>query len=267
MKLHVLPVYLWLFRAGLWEIILYKRYQRLPKKIDLILSKLGLSLNPKYISLKIKGYKYPMWARYKSSDIDVLYQIFGEKEYSTLDSLEDCKLIIDCGANVGYSSIYLLNKYPDAHIIAVEPDQENFQVCQKNLEPYSDRVTLVNAAIWSHETGLVISKYGEGREWSTQVKECQINQQPDILATDIQSLLQKHGSTSIDLLKIDVEGAESVIFSQNYETWLDQVKNIVIELHGKECENIFFQALSAHKYDFSKFGELTICQRILPKEA
>lgn len=204
MKLHVLPVYLWLFKAGLWEIILYKRYRRLPKPIISILSQFGFNPKNKDVSLNIKGYDHPIWARYQSSDIDVLYQIFGEKEYSTLDSLPDCKLIIDCGANVGYSSIYLLNKYPDAHVIAVEPDEGNFQVCQKNLEPYSDRVTLVNSAIWSHETELVISNYGKGREWSTQVKECQENQQPDIIATDIQSLLKKHGSKSIDLLKIDI---------------------------------------------------------------
>jgi FkbM family methyltransferase len=241
----------------------------LPRTLLSILSKLGFNPKNKYISLYIKGYENPIWARYQSSDIDVLYQIFGEEEYSCLDNLDQPKLILDCGANVGYSSIYLLNKYPTAHVIAVEPDDENFIVCQKNLLPYSERVSLVRSAIWSHEVGLVVSKgvdvYGDGCEWATQVKECQGDQKPDLLATDILSLLKKSEFTSIDLLKVDIEGAEVVIFSQNYETWLNRVKNIVIELHSEECKKSFFNALSPYKYDLSRSGELTVCKGILPK--
>ena len=265
MKVSAFPFYLWLFKAGFWGIIIYRRYRRLPKPILAILSKLGLNLENKYISLKAKGCKHPVWARYQSSDLDVFYQIFIEEEYFALNNLQESKLIIDCGANVGYSSIYFLNQYPQAHIIAVEPDEENFKVCQKNFEPYSERVTLIRSAIWSHKTGLVVHSYGEGEEWGVQVKECQENQTPDLLATDIQSLLKLSGTKSIDLLKIDIEGAESVVFSQNYHQWLNHVQNIVIELHGKECENAFLQALSGYEYKLSNSGELTICQGLSPK--
>jgi FkbM family methyltransferase len=265
MKLSALPYYSWFFKAGIWGILIYRRYKRLPKPIISLMSKLGFNPKSKYILLKAKGCEHPIWARSLSSDIDVFYQIFIEEEYLGLDDLQECKLIIDCGANVGYSSIYFLNKYPQAHLIAVEPDEENFKVCQKNLEPYSERVTLIPSAIWSHKTGLVVHSYGEGEEWAIQVKECQENQTPDLLATDIQSLLKLSGAKSIDLLKIDIEGAESVVFSQNYHQWLNQVQNIVIELHGKECENAFFQALLAYEYKLSNSGELTICQGLSPK--
>jgi FkbM family methyltransferase len=262
MKLKALPFYLWLFKSGFWGIILYRRYRRLPKPLLSILSKLGFNPKNKYINLQIPKYEHPIFARYQASDLDVFYQIFVEEEYSILPEDKDFKVILDCGANVGYSSIYLLNKYPHAHIIAVEPDEENFKVCQKNLSPYSDRVTLIRSAIWSHQTGLVIRHYGNGNEWGTRVEECLEHEQPDLLALDILNLLEKSGKTNIDLLKMDVEGAETVIFSQNYKTWLNQVQNIVIELHGQECEDTFFQALSAYKYDLSHSGELTVCQRI-----
>lgn len=266
MKLNAFPVYLWLFKAGLLGIIIYRRYRRLPKSILSIISKLGFNPENKHINLNAQGFSHPILARYQSSDVDVFYQIFIEEEYSGLKNLDASKLIIDCGANVGYSSIYFLNKYPEAHVIAVEPDTENFKLCQKNLAPYGERVTLINSAIWSHKTGLVVYNYGEGNEWQTQVKECEAHETPDLFATDIQSLLERfNAQQSIDLLKIDIEGAESVIFAQNYQTWLNNVQNLVIELHSQECENIFFQAMSAYEYELSTSGELTVCQRISPK--
>lgn len=266
MKLNALPFYLWLFRSGFWGILLYRRYRHLPKPVLSILSKLGINPKNKYIPLYLEGYNHPIWARSHSSDIDVFYQIFIEEEYSGLEKSNDFQFILDCGANVGYSSIYLLNKYPNAHVIAVEPDEENFKVCQKNLASYSERVSLIRSAIWSREAGLVICQGGDGREWGIQVKECPDNQKPDLLATDILTLLENSGFKTIDLLKIDVEGAEVEIFSQNYQKWLGKVKNIVIELHDEKCEKTFLSALSEYKCDISKSGELTVCQRISAKQ-
>lgn len=60
---------------------------------------------------------------------------------------------------------------------------------------------------------------------------------------------------------MDIERAESVVFSGNTEKWLNKVKNIVIELHDKECEEIFFKALSNYEYKYSKSGELTVCKK------
>lgn len=157
-----------------------------------------------------------------------------------MEKSEDVNFILDCGANVGYASIYLLNKYPHARLIAVEPDEGNFQFCRKNIAHYADRVTLIRSGIWSHETGLIVCQAGDGREWSIQVRESQANEKPDLLATDINNLLQQSGFSSIDLLKMDVEGAEKVIFSNNYNNWLNKVNNIAIELHSKADEQAFF---------------------------
>lgn len=251
-------------KTGLWGLVTYKA---LPEPLLSLISKFGLNLKHEYISLSVKGYKHPIWLRYQSSDSPVLRQVLIEEEYACLDELADPLLILDCGANVGYSSIYFLDKYPNAHVIAVEPDAENFKICQKNLQAYGDRVSLIHSAIWSHETGLVVCQYGNGHEWETQVKECQADQVPDLQATDIHNLLKTSGFPKIDLLKMDVEGAETIIFSQNYETWIDKVKNIVVELHEAQAETALFTALSDYEYQLSSSGELTVCQNISPKLA
>lgn len=81
MKLNVLPFYLWLLRTNLWGIILYRRYQRLPKPLISLLSKLGVHPKSKLIALQVEGLNHPIWARYQSSDVDVFYQIFVDEEY------------------------------------------------------------------------------------------------------------------------------------------------------------------------------------------
>ncbi|MEI2580245.1 FkbM family methyltransferase [Scytonema sp. PRP1] len=239
----------------------------LPNFLLAILSKMGIHLKDKPIKLQIKGYPHPIYMRYGSSDPAIFYQIFIFREYSCIDDLTEAKIIIDAGANVGYSSIYFLKKYPNAQIIAVEPDHENFNICQKNLSGYKERVSVIQSGIWSHRTALKVCNEDSREKCSIQVKECQEGESPDIYAIDIDTLLKKYNLTTIDLLKIDIEGSESVIFSKNYQNWLEKVKNIVIELHGTECEQEFFKALSVYDYDLSTYGELTICQKLSSQTA
>lgn len=88
---------------------------------------------------------FPLKARPKTTDPFVFWQIFGDREYRCLDDLRNVGLIIDCGATVGYSSAYFLTPLPTSHVIAVEPDIDNFDLLRTNLAPYGDRCHLVNS--------------------------------------------------------------------------------------------------------------------------
>jgi FkbM family methyltransferase len=235
---------------------------RIKNKFFHLLSQRGIDVSNKHFRFSVKGYRYPLWTRYGTSDIHVLYQIFVDQEYSCLSDVTSPKLIIDCGANVGYSSVYFLNKFPNVHVIAVEPDDKNFEVCRKNLLPYGDRALAIQSGIWSHEVGLKVLKgqYRDGREWTVQVRECEPQEEADIHAVDIGSLLSNSGFDYIDILKVDIERSELVVFSENHDNWLSRVKNIVIELHDEECEKVFFKALEPYEYALSNCGELTVCK-------
>ncbi len=76
------------------------------------------------------------------------------------------------------------------------------------------------------------------------------------------SLLRLTPDGRVDLLKIDIEGAEVELFRDGSTAWLAQVRNIVIELHGGECELAFFRALAPYRYELSRSGELTFCRNI-----
>lgn len=227
-----------------------------------LLTRLGFKMKGKEFPIYSKNLKHPIYCRFGTSDVWVFNQVFVEEQYSYLGEVDSSNLIIDCGANVGYSSVYFLNKYPQGHVIAVEPDSGNFDLCCRNLAPYSKRVSLVPSAIWSNKVGLAICRdyEGEGGEWAISVHACREEELPDLWATDIGSLLEESGFNSIDILKVDIEKAELVVFSCNYQEWLDKVKYIAIELHGEECEEIFFKALSSRQYDSWSSGELTFCK-------
>jgi FkbM family methyltransferase len=193
------------------------------------------------------------------------HQIFVFDEYECLRKISSPRLILDLGANVGYSSAYFLTCFPNATVVSVEPDPSNFELCCENLAPYGDRAHVVLGAVWSKRSRLVLSRgtFGDGLDWATQVHE--IDGEPDRAAVegwDIPSLMELTGGEQIDLLKVDIERSELNVFGANSSSWLPNVRNICIELHGTDCREVFLRALRDFKYDLGQSGELTICSNL-----
>ena len=202
-----------------------------------------------------------MWLRPRTSDLEVFDLIFRYREYRCLDTLREPRLIIDCGANVGFSSVYFLSRFPQAYVIAVEPDAENFIALQRNLASYSGRTLALQAAIWSHPCELVVSRGGDGREWARTVREGQTGEKTMVAATDIGALIARTGFERVSVLKIDIEGAEAQVFSSDRLEWLKLVDTIVIELHGNICAAVFHSAIADEQYEITTCDELTVCIR------
>ncbi len=210
---------------------------------------------------------HPLQVRSDTSDIGVFSQIFIELEYACLDDLKGVEFVVDCGANVGYSSAYFLSRFPNCHVVAIEPDpNNNFAMLQRNMAPYGNRVTTIQAGVWSRQARLVIadSPYRDGQAWSKQVRECMPDEESQIVGIDIATVLADAGPDRISILKIDVEGAEVVIFSNNYESWLNRVDAIAIELHDDSSfgsgTKAFHAAIDGLNFEISHSGELTICK-------
>jgi FkbM family methyltransferase len=205
----------------------------------------------------------PVYARPGSSDFRVFDQIFVEAEYRCLDQIKPPDLIIDCGANVGYSSVYFLSRFPSCFVISIEPDIDNFALLNKNLRPYQGRYEAIRAAVWPSTEPLRFLKpfCGPGKEWARRVERAPSSAEPSdhIETVDLPTLIRLSGFGRISLLKIDIEGAELELFSTDSGQWLPFVDNIVIELHGEGCSRAFFDAVKSYRFTFSKCGELTVC--------
>lgn len=201
---------------------------------------------------------------FSSSDIDVFKHIFVLREYHCLDELSAPELIIDCGANAGFSTAYFLTRFPEAKVIAVEPDPGNFESLARNVAPCGARCETVEAGVWSKPCGLKFPEipFGDGREWARSVREATADETPDVKAVDIGSLLQQSGGTRISLLKIDIEGSEETVFSGSHTAWLDRVDHLIIELHGEECTRLYLEAVTKAGFESRVVGGLMLSTRI-----
>ena len=212
----------------------------------------------------IDGLNHPVCMRSNTSDSAVFAQIFKQNEYSSIRDIKDVKLIIDCGGYTGLSALWFLNNYPDARVIVIEPDIRNYLILRKNLKFYRDRVLMLNAAVWPYDARLAIAK-GDSH-WATKVKEVGIVDKQEIESVSVGRLVDESGLGRVDILKIDIEGSEEKLFVEDCKKWLQKVRNIAIELHGKICEEAFFSAMSDYRYELSRIGDIVVLKNIIPKK-
>lgn len=161
-----------------------------------------------------------------ASFFSVLPEIFDRKIYS-FKAETDSPLIIDCGANIGLSVIFFKRLYPEAKIIAFEPDGNIFKYLKTNTESFElDNVTLVNKGLWHEKTTL--SFYSEGADGGRIAGSAALGNKITIETVKLGEYLK---GKEIDFLKIDIEGAECEVLSES-AAYLGNVKNIFIEYHS-----------------------------------
>ncbi|MGC4103701.1 FkbM family methyltransferase [Ferruginibacter sp.] len=155
-------------------------------------------------------------------------EIFVEEIYK--QTLPPTAYIIDCGANIGLSVIYMKQLYPDAKIIAFEPDAKNFALLEKNVSSFQCKnVSLRKEAVWIADTELYFATAGS---MSSKIEQEATSSTTIVKATRLKNLLTE----PVDFLKIDIEGAEYAVLEDIREN-LHNVKNLFIEYHGSFAQN------------------------------
>jgi FkbM family methyltransferase len=214
--------------------------------VETALLKRDVLENPKLVRLTVPGFSAPLYLRAGTSDAEIFYQVIVNGEYDIrsfpqfheIDRLYrkaraegQRPLIIDCGANIGLSSVWFSRLFPEAQIFAIEPATDNLEIAKQNLGGYPN-VTLLQGAIWDRSTGLKISD-ATADAWAYQVTEApQSAGSPDtaLRAFTIPELIDMAGTDRALIVKIDIEGAEATLFRSNTE-WVGRTHLIAIELH------------------------------------
>lgn len=189
------------------------------------------------------------------SDRFTLLQVFFEHD-SDVQFTDPPRFIIDGGANVGYASVLLANKYPGAHILAIEPDHSNYQLALRNCAPYTN-IKVVQGAIWTSNTGVSIENPSD-ESWAFRVRQANGLTSNTVSGYTIAKLLTDSGHEIIDLLKLDIEGAEEYIFSDPDTNWIKKVKVVAIEVHGDSAYQAVTQAFAKYNFAMSMQGEKLI---------
>lgn len=194
---------------------------------------------------------YELWLRGRWPDVEVSMSGLYFKEYESL-RLKQPKVIVDAGANIRTSSIYFASKYPEALILAIEPEAGNYGLLCKNVPRFKNVKTL-NAALWGEEGRRMIVDRGTGDQGYTTLDNCKSAKEEcgEIDCITIAGLIQEFDLEEIDLLKMDIEGSEKNVL-ENSTDWIDRIRVMTVELHDRiemGCDRAFYLATK----DFTGF--------------
>jgi len=196
--------------------------------------------------------KTPFILRDNESDVPIFYQVFYEKQYDLFGiEFPDAKKIIDGGSNIGCAAIYFSIRFPNAKILSIEPEDNNYNLLVKNIKPYKN-ITALQAGIWDKNENLSITNPEVGAAGFMFENNQTSNNKSAIKGMTIASLLESQSWDDVDIIKLDIEGAEKEVFSASDISWLKKVKLLIIELHDRyktDCTKTVFEALSKFDYD------------------
>jgi len=202
-------------------------------------------------------------------DSSTAYQVYTQHQYnfgflarskdiqSKYDSiLSDGKeaLIVDCGANIGLSARYFAAEYPAAKIVGLEPGIGNAALARTQCKNFKN-VEIRQAAIGA-ESGFATVENPNADANEFRTKRTSVG---DVNVVTINQLLEEFSNAELFIVKIDIEGFESDLFSANTD-WIKKATILIIELHDWMLPNSanshnFLKAISAESRDFVIYGE------------
>ena len=200
------------------------------------------------LNVSIKGFQHPVAIRSRTTDINTLFKVFGEKEYH-FRIAKDPKVIIDAGANIGLASICFAHQYPGAHIHAIEPENSNFDLLSHNSRFYPN-IHPHRAALWHENTKVEVFNPDDKYESLSTTDSFQVRpsnalnssspvnttagsiaKSPELVdAMPLREFMKKENIEYIDILKMDIEGAEKEVLD-HADDWVDRVGVMILEIH------------------------------------
>ena len=207
--------------------------------------------------LAVKGFNAPIYLRPGTVDLTVFEKIFLDLEYELPFPLSPQR-IVDAGAHVGLASRFFAQRYPDSRIIALEPMESNLAVLRQNAAA-CPQIEVVPSALWGRSATLSGS---DAESWSHAMSEA-LTEGHSIQGITVPEILRHTGWSRIDLLKVDVEGAEREVFCDEAQAWLPRVGAIAIELHDRYwpgCSTAFYRQISTRLEAQEVRGETVFIQ-------
>lgn len=166
--------------------------------------------------------------KFKIADSLSFYWSFREiflSEIYKFESLNDSPFILDCGSNYGTSITYFKSIYPEAKIVAIEPDPMIFGLLEWNMNQrnYSN-VTLINRAVSVCENPITF--YREGADGGRAIPNSTSSEKVIVKTINLDDLIAQ----PVDFLKMDIEGSETEVLCSSEK--LKDVNQLFIEYHS-----------------------------------
>ena len=223
--------------------------------LGVVQKKLG---GAKSVQVRVKNIPQPIWARMNNSDLPTLAEVLCSPECE-VDLLWSPRTVLDLGANIGLAAIKLKRQFPDATLIAVEPDPDSAQVCRANLSSMDGAVVLEMAIGWGG--GTVRCTNPEAPSISRRFESCDVGDRGAIQVISIRQVLDQYQCHSPVLVKMDIEGAEDSCFEHS-GSWLSLVQGVLVEAHSGAVARHIIEVLSRERFKVTRIGEKLFGERV-----
>jgi len=222
------------------------------------------------MTIQAPGISHTLNFRPGTTDIEVIRYVFKQQAFSItrLRRWPEIRvfleaqhkrgrrpLIVDAGAHIGISTVFFALMFPTALVIAIEPEESNFDLLSKNTEGLN--VRCIKAALSSETQRARVLDPGEGH-WAFRTEST--NSEEGLPCVTLNSLYGEFGGSQAFpfLVKINIEGAEEELFARNTD-WVPNTGIIIIELHDKimprkAVSRPFLKCVSALDRDFVYAG-------------
>ncbi|TAF46998.1 MAG: FkbM family methyltransferase [Sphingobacteriales bacterium] len=206
-----------------------------------------------------------------TSDYRVFNQVYIDEEYKPL--LEIIKQlnfnkplkIIDAGSNIGLFSHWISQNVEIDRVVSIEADTENFHF-QKIY--YSAKYkTILKLALWGYSNKKLTlgSSFRGGEHWAKSIVQGDKEKGNEVNSITLNDIYKQYfENEEIDILKIDVEGAEANIFAEtnSYDVILKKTKILALEIHDEfKCRENIYNLLTNNGFTILDIGETTFAYK------
>jgi FkbM family methyltransferase len=156
--------------------------------------------------------------------------------YNSLSSYRPIRTCIDVGANVGLTAIVMTLAFPDATVHAFEPSKYNYRYLLENTQNFPNIVPY-NLGVWSDQRITTISMPTDEqrptqRHWKTNCGLLSVYGKGG-LSEEIHTIaLDDYFSDRVDVIKVDVEGAEIDVLKGAERILAEDRPLIAMEVRG-----------------------------------
>jgi FkbM family methyltransferase len=203
---------------------------------------------------KLRG----VWTR--GQDLRELLSAFVDSKWDNMD-LGDPKTIVDLGSNTGYSALYFASRFPQSKVFLVDLLQAN-TIFSRRLFQVNDKTGVHVAGAIAREDGLVDVDIHPAHSRNRLSELLDDDQRRTFGFTDrkiavpamrLSTLARYLGLSKIDLLKVDIEGAEQLLI-EDIDDWHPLVQTIVMELHHNVDKSFALNELKRVGYHVDTSG-------------
>jgi len=197
----------------------------------------------------------------------IFSQNYREIDHTNIYSkkLIDKEKILDLGANIGYYTLLASTESKiNSKIICIEPDPRNLKLLRENINynNLNSKIEILEAAVTGENGKSIIDISGASNLSKVLDNKIKNKKIAEVKSVSLNYIFDSYGA--FDCLRMDVEGAESIIIAKNSEKFLKSMptKSIIfMEIHPKSYiggEKTMIKAMNnLYEYGFKKFEIVT----------